>query len=372
MAKASRSQGYPRIEDETHRFYGYLNDDALVGHQHKLEEVTLKEIILEGILYANAKSSRKILVNDEDIQGEELIEFYKKKGRELFTYFIKYCGDPASTAYDSLNQHYKVIAEENFRNRTLQKERMNSGWRYQYIAKDSARHTGRFETISDLNSIEADFNAAIRYKNSSGKLNIYVSIKNRSNTMGGQDWPKAITALENAAVNDKNRSGHYLCIFGIAMERGLRNIKGNKNSGMPYSMNTEVWNSDFFWPFFTNVSYEEIVKAVLDVLVAHGDQTTQEDDDDIEIPDELIEEFGKMCNAYALIDEEGKFNDAYRLVDLFCGKIPMIRQNPKTRTKKERPVALKKSAPKKEASTAKKAVTVTESTQQKSVRKTKK
>jgi len=171
--------------------------------------------------------------------------------------------------------------------------------------------------------------------------------------MGGQDWPKAITALENAAVNDKNRSGHYICVFGIAMERGLRNIKGNKTSGMPYSMNTEIWNSDFFWPFFTNASYEEIIKAVLDVLMEAGDQTTQEDDDDIEIPDELIDEFGAMCKLYELVDGEGKFNDAYRLVDLFCGKISKIRRQAAPRA--PRKTVVKKAAPAKKAASKKSA-----------------
>jgi hypothetical protein len=107
--------------------------------------------------------------------------------------------------------------------------------------------------VSDLNAIEADFNAIIKYKHTNDKLSIYVSVKNRSNTMGGQDWPKAIIALENAALSDKNRDGYYICVFGIAMEKRLRNIKAGRHNKTPYSTNTEVWNSDFFWPFFASL-----------------------------------------------------------------------------------------------------------------------
>lgn len=322
MAKTVlRPQGYPRIK-EGDKYHGFLDESELVDHQAKLGEDELKKIILESIVYANKKSSRKLLVIDPSIDGADLIKFYKKIGKELFQYFVKYCGDPASTAYDSVNKSYKDVAKENFRNRTLQKERMNSGWRYQHIAKDAARNTGRFESVSDLNLNEADFNAAVKYKHLPGKLNVYVSIKNRTSTMGGQDWPKAIAALEAAAAQDKNRDGYYLCVFGMAMERGDRTIKNSRKANRPYSENTEVWNSDFFWPFFANSSYEEIVKGVLNVLVAAGDETTQEDDD-IQIPDELIEEFGSMCNQYGLLDDGGHFSDAYRLVDLFCGKLKL-------------------------------------------------
>ena len=219
MAKSIRSQSYPRIQSEDDRFYGYLDITVLKEHSDKIEISAFKKIINDAIKYAHTKSSREILSISPGWSNDELDIIYKKKGKELFDYFVKYCGDPASTAYDCLNKSYAQIAKENFRNRTIQKERMNAGWRYQYIAKDAARLSHRFDNVSDLNAIEADFNVVIQVKNTSDKLNIYVSVKNRSNTMGGQDWPKAIAALENAAINDKNRSGHYICVFGIAMEK---------------------------------------------------------------------------------------------------------------------------------------------------------
>ena len=316
MANVIRPQSYPRIA-ESNKYYGYLDVNFLVDHHLKITSEQLKKVVVDAIVYANKKSSREILSIPPNVNQSELESIYKKKCKELFNYFVRYCGDPASTAFDCFGKHYEQIARENFRNRTIQKERMNAGWRYQHIAKDTARLSKRFESVSDLNSIEADFNAIIDYKNSKEKLSIYVSVKNRSNTMGGQDWPKAIAALENAAIADKNRDGYYICIFGIAMEKGERNIKASQKTGAPYSMNTEIWYSDFFWPFFSTCSYDEIAKAVLDVLLSNGHLSSL----DVEVPKGLIESFGENCDKKGLLDSEGKFNDAYKLVDLFCGKL---------------------------------------------------
>ena len=53
--------------------------------------------------------------------------------------------------------------------------------------------------------------------------------------MKGQDWPKAIKALEDVARTDKNRTGPYLCVFGIVIEKGQRTIKRNAKSKSAYS-----------------------------------------------------------------------------------------------------------------------------------------
>ena len=316
MSKRVSSQNYPRINDEEDKYCGFLDIKELPVHKNKIDIKTLNKVIINGIHYASKKSSREILSIPPDITDSELDSIYKKKGKELFAYFTKYCGDPASSAYDCLNKHFHVIAKESFRNRTIQKERMNAGWRYQYIAKEAARLSNRFESVSDINSKEADFNVITSYENTHGQLNIYVSIKNRSNTMGGQDWPKAIRALEDAAKSDKNRAGYYICVFGIAMEKGERIIKTENSSGMPYSHNTEVWFSDFFWPFFSNYSYPEIATAVLNVLLKNGDASSF----DTEVPASLIEAFGEQCIKHNLLDSNGYFNDAFKLVELFCGK----------------------------------------------------
>lgn len=250
---------------------------------------------------------------------EEAVKIYEREGKKLFDYFLKYYGDPASTAFESEGMHYSDVAREQFRNRTLQKQRMNSGWRYQFIAKDCAITSGRFVTVSDIGASEADFNAVVKFKDgNSPPLNIYVSVKNRSNTMGGQDWPKAISAMEQMAMHDKNRVGPYICVFGIVMERGLRTIRKENKTGRAYSVNTEIWFSDFFWPFFSNYTYSEMMQLVLDVL--KEEKTERRKTAELFIPNELIESFGICCRKFELLDEEGYFNDPDRLLDLFCNK----------------------------------------------------
>jgi len=317
VAKKTRVQDYPRIQDEGHKYYGFLDENRLNPHTYKMPTNELKGVIIDAIDRANKKSGRTILGNiPEDISEEELGKLYRSKGRELFQYFIKYCEDPASTAYQCYGKHFADVAKEQFRNKTLQRERMNSGWRYQFIAKGTAARTKRFHSISDINSAEADFNATVGIRGTKKIVNIYVSVKNRTNTMGGQDWPKAIRALEQAANTDRNRTGPYICVFGIAMQRGSRMIKIEQRSGTPHSHNTEVWLSDFFWPFFSNFSYKEIITEVLSVLLERAKQHAQAQD----IPKELIESFGACCRENGLINENGIFHDSYKLVALFCAK----------------------------------------------------
>jgi hypothetical protein len=194
---------------------------------------------------------------------------------------------------------------------------MNSGWRYQYLAVESARKSRRFRSISDIGAAEGDFNAVVDFvESSTSTLSLYVSVKNRSNTMGGQDWPKAIRALEDVARNDKNRTGPYCCVFGIAMESGRRFIRREQKTGNPYSMNTEVWLSDFFWPFFSNYSYEEIMMLVLEVLVSayEADELPTQMDP----PDLVLDSFGECCLQAELVDELGNFDDPLKLVHFFC------------------------------------------------------
>lgn len=310
-------QDYPRIRDEASPLNGCLDDEQLVPHSYVLSQDELKSLILSAIQDANRKSSRSILSIAPEATEEEKQKIFVKQGQELFKYFKKYCGDPASTAHQTFNRHYREVGMEQFKNRTLQKERMNSGWRYQFLVLGCAHSTRRFQRISDLGGVEADFNAVIEYQNKDRKpLSLYVSVKNRSNTMGGQDWPKAIAALEEMAARDKNRVGDYCCVFGIAMERGSRYIKKEQRTKKAHSYNTEVWLSDFFWPFFTNFSYQEIMQAVLDVLMDNFDPDQLAPQ--LEIPDELLDSFGTCCGREGLLDDAGYFYDPKKLVNFFC------------------------------------------------------
>jgi hypothetical protein len=246
-------------------------------------------------------------------------EIFLREGRNLFDYFRKYCGDPAASAFEYRGKTYREVAVQQFRIRTLQKERMNSGWRYQFMAHDCAVVSKRFSTVSQIGTAEADFNVTIKtVRFPKPKICIYVSVKNRTNTMGGQDWPKAIVALETMAKNDQNRGRDpYLCVFGIAMEKGTRLMKARRSGGGLYSVNTEIWLSDFFWPFFSNHSYEEIMNAVYDALVDEAPDV-ETSTIGVEIPEALIESFGHCCTEAGLIDSSGRFHDPRKLISFFC------------------------------------------------------
>lgn len=319
----STPQNYPRINSPGTKLNGCLDDSKLTPHSKKIEEGRIKEIIATAIRDANSKSRREIINVPADATDRQRIAIYEGQGRKLFKYFKDYSGDPASTAHLTYGKHYREVGVEAFRNQLLQRGRMNSGWRYQFLVVSAARETERFISISDIGSAEGDFNATIAFEDTANyaqPLSLYVSVKNRSNTMGGADWPKAIAALEAVAITDKNRTGPYCCVFGIAMDRGQRYIKADKG-GKAQSVNTEIWQSDFFWPFFTNLSYEEVMALVLDVLM-----TVEAPSDDLptqaDVPDELLAAFGKECVDKGLVDELGNFNDAKKLVSFFCGPMP--------------------------------------------------
>lgn len=302
-------QKYPRLENNL------LDDSTLKPHaQKRISEIKLKKIIRDAIQSAARKSSRVVLDLPENATPEEVSKIYLKEGRSLFNYFVKYCGDAPITALQCTGRHYSEVARQQFHNRGIQKERMNSAWRYQYIAKDTAAMSKRFDTVSDIGLAEADFNAVLAYKDKKTKLTIYVSVKNRSNTMGGQDWPKAIVALERVASGDKNRDSDYICVFGLSVERGNRLMKGNKTK-TPYSYNTELWYADYFWPFFSNFSYEEIASFVLDVLLENDNPYLTVE----EIPQELIDSFGDCCKKNDLLDNKNCFVEPHKLVTYFCG-----------------------------------------------------
>lgn len=302
-------QQYPR---DAHNL---LDEAQLKPHKRTISEQELKGIVKRSIEDANKKSSHVLLNIPAGTSEQDAAKEYKKSGAKLYDYFKKYFNDPAATAHQCRGRHYSDVAREQFRNRTLQRERMNAGWRYQYIAESAAQTSRRFKSVSGIGTIEADFNAVIEYEGKPGSLTIYVSVKNRTNTMGGQDWPKAIAAMENVAITDKNRTGEYICVFGIAMEKGKRIIKKNSKTNQPYSHNTEIWPSTFFWPFFTNCSYEAIIRTVLDALI----ETQKPETLDVPVPQELIDSFGECCRKDHLIDDTGHFNDPYRMVALFCG-----------------------------------------------------
>lgn len=309
-------QPYPRIQDHKRADFGCLDDSKITPHVIKIPVETARQLIRLAIIDANKKSSRLLLDIPLDASPEQAARVYAREGKKLLTYFKQYAVDPAATAYQVQGKHYTEVGRDLFHRRTLQKERMNAGWRYQYLTLYCAIETGRFRSISDLGSQEGDFSAVIDFVNySEHHLNLFVSVKNRRNTIGGQDFPKAARALETIAANDKNRRGPYLCVFGIAMDRGQRQIRRD-SQGREHSINTEVWLSDYFWPFFTNYTYEEIMTLVLDVLEEQhqtGELATQ-----VDVPVEVLNAFGTACLKAGLIDEAGVFTSARKVITYIC------------------------------------------------------
>jgi len=91
-------------------------------------------------------------------------------------------------------------------------------------------------------------------------------------------------------------------------------MKGNR-AKVPYSYNTELWFSDYFWPFFSNYSYEEIAVLVLDVLLESENPYLVSE----EIPPELLDSFRKCCRENELLDDKDCFVDPHKLIKYFCG-----------------------------------------------------
>jgi hypothetical protein len=155
--KAPIPQKYPRI-DEPHKFAGYLDNSKLAPHKKIVPADLLKKIIERSVEYASKKSSRAILEIPESASDEQVREIYLKEGRSLLAYFRKYYGDPASTAYECEGRHFSEIAKEQFHSRTLQKERMNSGWRYQRIAYQCASLTNQAVLAREIAGLEPELN----------------------------------------------------------------------------------------------------------------------------------------------------------------------------------------------------------------------
>jgi hypothetical protein len=322
---------YPRIVDEDSKYYGLLDDAALISHEGKMSIARLKQLIVDAIRNASRKSGRQILAISSTSTSEEVQTAYENAGWELFKYFRDYATDPAATAHKTCGRNCRDVAIELFHIRTLQKERMNSAWRYQFLIVDCAEESRRFKRVSDLGLEEADFSAMIDFiDRSAAPLSLYVSVKNRSDTMGGQDWPKAIRALEAVAKNDRNRVGAYCCVFGIAMDPGVneRRIIRNSKTKQPYSENTELWRSNFFWPFFSNYSYEEIMMVVLDVLQEIDKAESPALFTGV-VPRQLVDIFGFYCQKAQLVNEQGNFNDPRKLVEFFCSNTIPVRKKRK-------------------------------------------
>ena len=309
-------QPYPRITDEDNRYHSCLDTSFLQPHlENKISPQRMEELFISAIQRADQKSSRVFFKVPEDATLEQTQGVFYHAGVDLFDYFKKYYGDPPVSAIKVSGKDYKEVAMEHLMYKQIQRGRMNSGWRYQYFVVDCARECARFISVGDIGTTEGDFSAVVGINNwQFDTLNLYVSVKNRSNTMGGQDWPGAINGIETLARHDRNRVGPYICIFGIAMDitRSERRIPKTKD-GHTRSSNTEVWMSNFFWPFFTNYSYVEIMQFALKTIRKFSQNESMSDQD----KEFFLQGFKQECNNASLLTPEGKFKDDTAILDFF-------------------------------------------------------
>ena len=150
--RAPGVQSYPRIP-ESEKLAGLLDERHLVQHRHRISQEKLRKIIVDAIRNANRKSARAILEIPEKTSDAEMRKIFLREGRNLFDYFQKYCGDPAASAFEYRGKTYREVAVQQFRIRTLQKERMNSAWRYQLIAYQCAALINENRPAADMDEL---------------------------------------------------------------------------------------------------------------------------------------------------------------------------------------------------------------------------
>lgn len=120
-------QDYPRIGEG--KSAGFLDDTKLAPHPEP-RAITLEMLssfIRDAIADAEDKSSRSPLDMPEGLTPEQEAKFYADEGRKLFEYFHDYPSDPAATSHEYYLKNYRDVGTELFRDRSLQKGRMNSG-----------------------------------------------------------------------------------------------------------------------------------------------------------------------------------------------------------------------------------------------------
>jgi hypothetical protein len=182
----------------------------LQPHSRQIPIEDLKALIRTAIETANKKSSREILSIPANATMDELDQIYERKGRELFKYFKKYVGDPASSAHQIYGKHYRVVGMEQFRNRTLQKERMNSGWRYQYLCNSIRKIGGVRVSTSDIISLMLD---ELFLLDSPNKLLDEIDIPDEVLDVFRKHCYEAGLINEAGIFHDPYRLLHFFCQF---------------------------------------------------------------------------------------------------------------------------------------------------------------
>jgi hypothetical protein len=247
-------QPYPREPSS------YLAQSSLFPKlQPPMELVDLHDAIRKAL--SRAKKNKK----GEDAKSpdtpEELVKLCLKHLKER--------SDPimGTSFYSRLNA--SELFEMDEIPHEMQRYRMKIGVFYQYLLIELMHKTSTRENPSIVRTFdgsrEGDVITDVHTPGYDKGLRLYISVKKSIDTVGGQDIGGAIKRLEDIAKKDKNLSSPYLCVIAIATpSRGKilgfsesRQIRFNIDR-FPYSVNCEIWQPGFIFPYITGLRATEI------------------------------------------------------------------------------------------------------------------
>ena len=151
--------------------------------------------------------------------------------------------DPILGSYFYLQCAIEEIFELDAIPHEMQRQRMNRGVFYQYLAIELMRKSlkskkSNIEAVFD-GAREGDVVAEIRTPRFKQGIRIYTSVKKSADTVGGQDVPGVIRSYKDS-----------------------RSVKCN-NEGYPFSDNCESWESGFIFPFICGRPPVDIYKLAI-------------------------------------------------------------------------------------------------------------
>ena len=221
--------------------------------------------------------------------------------------------DPILGAYFYSHCKIEEIFELDAIPHEMQRQRMSMGVFYQYLTIELMRKSLKskkcnIEAVWD-GAREGDVVAEMSTPGYKPGIRIYTSVKKSSDTVGGQDVPGVIRRLESLAIEEKNITRPYLCVFCYATPPAgiIRNYDDSRsvrrnNEGRPFSENCESWEPGFIFPFICGRPPVDIYKLsitrVVDYLPFYAMRHKQE------CSRLLKEEFIKM----GLVDADGKLD----------------------------------------------------------------
>ena len=293
-------QSYPRISSAASKFEaGYIDTSQLCDIKNKISQNEFLNLINISIDKARNKVDEKIINIPEGISKLEEKKIYDKAAKDLINYIKK--TDPANAVSQLLNKNLVDVAQEFQVKKDAKTYEMFSGWRNQFLLFECAKKIGRFETVGD---VDTSFDIVATIKSLSGEvITLYISLKNRKDTMSGSSVRGVLSKLEDNAKNDKNRDGLYCIIIGCAIDTT------RYRSGSSYSQNLEFWPAKLLWEFFSGFTFPHVMNSI------SQQQNSRKQN---KLADELKLSLIKECKKLELINEQNIFHDRKRIIEIFC------------------------------------------------------